>query len=211
MRGQAQWPVRDTVKHRAMKRNGTEKTQRRCLGTIQMHLLFSFNFKEIAMNRSYLTAITLAVAALSAGQTLAADTDAPKTREQVRAELREAQRTGDIVSDGETGLKLNELYPHRYPAAAVAQGKTRATVQAELQAAQRSGDIVADGETGQKLNELYPHRYPAATSTAQGKTREQVRAELREAQRTGNIVAGGESGQKLNELYPNRYPAKAMN
>lgn len=210
MRGQAQWPVRDTVKHRAMKRNGTEKTQRRCLGTIQMHLLFSFNFKEITMNRSYLTAITLAVAALSAGQTLAADTDAPKTREQVRAELREAQRTGDIVSDGETGLKLNELYPHRYPAAAVAQGKTRATVQAELQAAQRSGDIVADGETGQKLNELYPNRYPA-TATAQGKTREQVRAELREAQRNGDVMANSESGQTLKDLNPGRYPVSSMN
>jgi hypothetical protein len=29
--------------------------------------------------------------------------------------LREAQRTGDMVADGESGLKLNELYPNRYP------------------------------------------------------------------------------------------------
>jgi hypothetical protein len=125
------------------------------------------------MNRSYLSAIALAVAALSAGHALAADVDAPKTRDQVRAELFEAQRTGDIVADGESGQKLNELYPHRYPAvAAAAQGKTRATVQAELQEAQRTGDLVAVGETGQKLNELYPHRYPAAVAAAQGKSRE---------------------------------------
>jgi len=49
---------------------------------------------------------------------LAADTDAPKTRDQVRAELREAQRTGDIVAGGESGQKLNELSPNRYPAKA---------------------------------------------------------------------------------------------
>ena len=129
-----------------------------------MHLLFSFNLKEITMNRSYLTAVTLAVAALSAGQALAADTDAPKTREQVRAELREAQRTGDIVADGETGQKLNQLYPNRYPATATAQGKTREQVRAELREAQRTGDIVAGGESGQKLNELFPKRYPTNAS-----------------------------------------------
>ena len=116
------------------------------------------------MNRSYLTAVTLAVAALSAGQALAADTDAPKTREQVRAELREAQRTGDIVADGETGQKLNQLYPNRYPATATAQGKTREQVRAELREAQRTGDIVAGGESGQKLNELFPKRYPTNAS-----------------------------------------------
>ncbi|MBS3911403.1 MAG: DUF4148 domain-containing protein [Hydrogenophaga sp.] len=49
---------------------------------------------------------------------MAADTDAPKTRDQVRAELREAQRTGDIVAGGESGQKLNELSPNRYPAKA---------------------------------------------------------------------------------------------
>jgi hypothetical protein len=40
-----------------------------------------------------------------------------KTREQVKAELAEAQRTGDIIADGESGKKLNELYPSRYPKA----------------------------------------------------------------------------------------------
>ena len=111
------------------------------------------------MNRKYSTVITLAVAALAAGNALAADPAAAKTRAQVQAELQEAQRTGDIV-EGETSQKLNQLYPNRYPAKAVAQGKTRAEVNAELAEAQHTGDIV-DGGTGQKLNELYANRYPA--------------------------------------------------
>jgi Domain of unknown function (DUF4148) len=36
-----------------------------------------------------------------------------KTRDQVRAELAEAIRTGDI-SVGESSLKLNERFPHLY-------------------------------------------------------------------------------------------------
>jgi hypothetical protein len=38
-----------------------------------------------------------------------------KTRAQVRAELAEAIRTGDILADGFTGQKLNERYPTSYP------------------------------------------------------------------------------------------------
>jgi UDP-glucose 6-dehydrogenase len=37
------------------------------------------------------------------------------TREQVRAELIEAQRTGDIVVPWTGNKKLNELYPNQYP------------------------------------------------------------------------------------------------
>ena len=76
------------------------------------------------MNRKYLTTLTLALAALAAGNALAADAAAPKTRDQVRAELAEAQRTGDIVANGNSGKKLNELYPSQYPAKAVTQGNT---------------------------------------------------------------------------------------
>ena len=36
------------------------------------------------------------------------------SREQVLAELSEAQRTGDL-RDAKSGKKLNELYPHLYP------------------------------------------------------------------------------------------------
>ncbi|WP_180126101.1 DUF4148 domain-containing protein [Rhodoferax sp. BLA1] len=137
------------------------------------------------MNRKTLSALTLSLAALVAGNAFAADLSAPKTRDQVRAELLEAQRTGNIQANGDSGKLLNELYPSQYPAKAVTQGKTRAQVLAELAEAQRTGDIVADGDSGKLLNELYPNQYPAKTVT-QGVPRAQVLAELEQAQRSGD-------------------------
>ncbi len=99
-----------------------------------------------------------------------------KTRAEVKAELAEAIRTGDIVV-GESSLKLNELFPHRYPAASKEQGKTRDQVKAELAEAIRTGDILASGDSGLKLNEIRPDQYPAVAQ-GPGKTRAQVQAEL---------------------------------
>lgn len=82
------------------------------------------------------------------------------TREQVKAELAEAIRTGDIIGNSETGQKLNEMYPGRYPAKPVMAGKTRSEVRAELAEAVRTGDIIVNGETGLKANELSPGAYP---------------------------------------------------
>ena len=48
-----------------------------------------------------------------------------KTRAQVKAELAEAIRTGDMIADGATGAKYNELYPNRYPKPVIAQGNSR--------------------------------------------------------------------------------------
>jgi len=155
--------------------------------------------------------IASAVLAVSAGQALAADPVQAKTRDQVKAELNEAIRTGNIVAGGESGLTLNQLFPGRYAATDTAQGKTRADVKAELQDALSTGDVVAGGDSGQTLKQLSPNRYTEAAvrqqavETAQGKTRAQVKAELAEALRTGDMVAGGESGQKLNELFPGSY------
>lgn len=93
------------------------------------------------MDRSYLSAIAISFAALTAGQAMAADA-APLTRAQVIAELAEAQRTGDMLADGPTNMKLNELYPGSYPAKAVtAQGKTREQVKAELIQAIQAGTL----------------------------------------------------------------------
>jgi predicted RNase H-like HicB family nuclease len=142
--------------------------------------------RNLTMNRSYLSALTIALATLSAGHALASDASAPKTREQVKAELAEAIRTGDIVVNGETGQKANEMFPGLYPAKPVVQGKTREQVKAELAEAIRTGDIVVNGETGQKANEMFPGLYPAKP-VVQGKTREQVKAELAEAIRTGQM------------------------
>ena len=135
---------------------------------------------------------------------------APLTRADVVAQYEDAVRTGDVLAPGDSGMKLNELYPNRYPKAVSSTPLTRDQVVAELQAAIRTGDVAAPGESGMKMNELYPQRYPAAAGTAvAGKTREQVRAETLEAIRTGDILAAGDSGLKLNEVYPQRY-AKAL-
>ena len=137
------------------------------------------------MNRKTLSVLSLYLAALVAGNAFAADASAPKTRDQVRAELLQAQRTGDILAQGDSGKLLNELYPSQYPAKVVAQGKTREQVQAELVEAQRTGNIMAQGNSGKLLNEVYPSQYPAK-AVAQGATRAQVVAELEHSQHSGD-------------------------
>ena len=109
------------------------------------------------MKTSYsaILAITLSTLATSYASaeyairdTTPAATTAGKTRDQVRAELVEAQRTGNIQAVGNSGKNLNELYPNRYPAKAVAQGKTRDQVLAELAQAQRSGEFTLQQNHG---------------------------------------------------------------
>ncbi len=64
------------------------------------------------MTANRIIALTLSAAAIVfAG---AAHADNGLTREQVKAELREAQRNGDLV-DHETGKKPNEVNPSAYP------------------------------------------------------------------------------------------------
>jgi hypothetical protein len=115
--------------------------------------------REIIMFRKPTTklaaALGVALSAAAFSPSWAQDAG-PKTREQVRAELLEAQRTGDIMADGETGKKLNEVFPNAYPAKASTAGLTREQVRAELIEAQRRGDVMVDGESGRKLNELSP-------------------------------------------------------
>ena len=62
---------------------------------------------------------------IASGLIVATPSFADVTREQVEAELAAAIRDGDMMADGETGLKLNELYPDRYPAKPVQAGLTR--------------------------------------------------------------------------------------
>ncbi|MEY5029830.1 MAG: hypothetical protein RLZ63_2145 [Pseudomonadota bacterium] len=84
-----------------------------------------------------------------------------KTREQVKAELEEAKRTGDVMCANESNLKEREVNPGRYPAKPSGPTKSRAQVKAELEEAKRLGNIPADGETGMTMREKYPNRYPA--------------------------------------------------
>ena len=153
--------------------------------------------------------LVAAVASLTVHARAQAHEQAPLTRADVVAQYEDAARTGDLIAPGDSGMKLNELYPDRYPKAQLGVGLTRAQVVEELQAAVHSGDVLADGDSGMKLNELYPQRYPAsAAPAAAGKTRAQVRAETLEAIRTGDLLAAGDSGLKRNELAPQLY-AKA--
>lgn len=164
--------------------------------------------------KTRLSVVAIALSTLIAGHAFAADPAVAKTREQVRAELIEAQRNGDLIADGETGLRFNQVSPHLYPQATVV-AKTRAEVKAELAAAQASGDLIADGQTGARFNEVFPAQYaasrtaPAVEVVAQGKTRAEVKAELAEAIRNGELIADGETGARFKDLNPSRYPADA--
>jgi hypothetical protein len=110
----------------------------------------------------------------------------PLTRAEVKADLAEAIRTGNILATGETGLMRNQLNPGAYPAKPVQMGNTRAQVQAELAEAIRTGNVLANAESGLKLNEINPSAYPAKP-VVMGKSRAQVVAELAEAQRLGLV------------------------
>ena len=151
---------------------------------------------------------SLAVFLASSFVALAAHAHEPLSRADVIAQYQEAARTGDLIAPGDSGLKLNELAPNRYPRPQAEAGLTRSQVVADLQAATRNGEVLADGDSGLKLDELYPQRYPTSPALAvAGKTRAQVRAETLEAIRTGDILAAGDSGLKRNELAPQLYPA----
>jgi hypothetical protein len=144
-------------------------------------------------------ALVVALAAL--GATASAQT--ARTREQVRAELAEAIRNGDIIS-GESGLTLRQQFPGRYPAAPQAAGLTRAQVQAELAQAIRNGELLTGGEIAQRAADARPGAFPSELMVGQ-RTRAEVKAELAQAIRTGDILAAGESGQLRNQLNPSQY------
>lgn len=84
---------------------------------------------------------------------------AGKTRAQVLAELKEAQRTGDILVTGEGGTAY-ERNPGAFPARVHVAGKTREQVRAETLQALRDGDVT-HGEAGLTRREVFPHRYMA--------------------------------------------------
>ena len=83
------------------------------------------------------------------------------TREQVKAEFLEAVRTGDSAP-GERSLKLNELYPNRYPAKQVRSSITREQVMAERESALRTGNYMANAETGGLCKDEHPSMHPAS-------------------------------------------------
>ncbi|MBT9463632.1 DUF4148 domain-containing protein [Hydrogenophaga sp.] len=111
--------------------------------------------------------IALALTALSAGSVFAADMT-PKTREQVRAELMQAQRDGTLIADGQTGATFRQVFPGSYMQPAAAGTTSRDQIRAELMEAKRNGTLVADGQTGATFRDLSPQRYPTNTMQAMG-------------------------------------------
>ena len=97
---------------------------------------------------------------IACGLIAATPSYAQLTREQVKAELAAARISGDVMSSGERSIKLNELYPSRYPARQVPSALSREQVKAELAQAQRSGDYMADGEMTAMCKELHPNMHP---------------------------------------------------
>ena len=68
-----------------------------------------------------------------------------KTRAEVKLELAQAARDGEISVAGE-GQTLREAHPGRYPTVLADSGKTRAEVKLEVAAARRAGELVPAGE-----------------------------------------------------------------
>jgi hypothetical protein len=99
----------------------------------------------LIMKYAYLPTVAstmiLAISTLSASHALAADPEKPKTRAEVLQELEDAQRTGEIPANDESGLKLNEEYPQRYPTQEAGPSLAREQVRRDLEEARRTGKI----------------------------------------------------------------------
>jgi hypothetical protein len=89
-----------------------------------------------------------------------------KTREQVKAELAEAQKNGTIVTSF-VAKQVRDIYPGNYPdttgSANQDGGKTREQVKAELAEAQKNGDIVVSF-AARPAHEVHPGEYPEAAT-----------------------------------------------
>ena len=131
-------------------------------------------------------AIRTALVALAAAASATAFAQAPadnghRTRQQVLAELAEAQRNGDMQAAGEFAQTTREQH--------ATSSLTREQVRAEVLRASRHGTLLAAGEQATDT------ALPAAPALAvAGKTRAQVKAELAEAQRNGELLVAGETG-----------------
>lgn len=135
------------------------------------------------MTRTQISAIAVAFSAFITGSAMAANT-ALMTRADVQAEMADAVRTGNVTV-GESGQRMNEVFPNNYSAEQARSSTTRAQVQAELAEAIRSGNVVI-GESGRRFNEVAPQNYQAQQNIA-STSREEVRAELAEAAANGTL------------------------
>lgn len=72
---------------------------------------------------------------------------ASRSRDQVRAELTEAVRSGAVITNNATGETLRAASPSRYVRGYEAR-VTRDQVKAELAEAVRNGDVISNNATG---------------------------------------------------------------
>ena len=103
---------------------------------------------------------TLIVLSLVAAPAFASDQAVSKTREQVRAELAQAQRSGDMLAFGESGLTLKQINPGAYPVATSTQvGKSREQVRDELEQARLASVTLpaVSPHAGKPLDDLALH------------------------------------------------------
>ena len=102
------------------------------------------------MKNTTTASLVIALAALSAGQAMAADSSASAIRDNMRA--------GAELVDTTTGVKYSDLFPALYGNVST---KTRAQVVAELeqyQSTRNAGDLL-DTTTGVKYRDLFPSLY----------------------------------------------------
>jgi len=119
------------------------------------------------MKNARTSIIALALTALSAGSVFAADMTS-KTRDQVRAELAQAQRDGTLIADGQTGATFRQVFPGSYMQPAAMSTTSRDQVRADLMEAQRNGTLIADGQTGASFRSVFPGSYPTNNTQAMG-------------------------------------------
>jgi hypothetical protein len=142
------------------------------------------------MKTSYATAIALAIAALTAGQAMAADNNnaVGKTRDQVQAELVQyrAAHQNDVY-DSETGLLVSTSIK------SAPSNVTRAEVLADLAADRAEHQFDAyDSETGQLISSAAPEEISDLT-------RAQVKTELAQYRADHRFdVYDSETNQRIN-------------
>lgn len=107
------------------------------------------------MTRNQISSIALALGTLFTGHVMAAE-NGPVTRAQVKAELAEAVRTGNVIV-GDTGQLMKDVFPQNYPAHTPST-VTRAQVRAEQAEANRTGNESA-GDIGHRFHEVFPERW----------------------------------------------------
>ncbi|NDP59428.1 MAG: DUF4148 domain-containing protein [Oxalobacteraceae bacterium] len=130
---------------------------------------------KIKMKKALLLLALVQGIALSAHAQTATPMDGSKTRTEVKAETKAANKAGELNTGGNVGVTN--------PAADVAGTKVRADVKAEAKAANKAGEL-----KGGNVTPMAP--VPKSAVPAGGKSRTEVKAEARAANKAGELSDG---------------------